>query len=215
MPGCGCDDRFAVFDRRAADADRRRYRRGGPDRTTRMLLDILLERGVADASVLDVGGGIGVIDHELLRAGARQALLVDASSAYLDAARLEWEEAGGERGLSMIQGDFVALADGIPPADVVTLDRVVCCFPDVGALVGLSAARARRLYGLVLPRDRLVARIAIALVNAWYRLRGTAYRAFVHPNALVDTLAVDAGLLPVAESGTYFWRVVLFERTGV
>ncbi len=39
-------------------------------------------------------------------------------------------------------------------ADIVTLDRVGCCYLAVDELVTASAAHARRLYGLVLPRER-------------------------------------------------------------
>ncbi|HEU0237350.1 MAG TPA: hypothetical protein VFR14_13000 [Candidatus Limnocylindrales bacterium] len=176
------------------------------------MLELLRARGVDNASILDIGGGIGVVDHELLAAGASRAVLVDASAASASAALDEARDRGTADRLEILRGDFVARAPELAPADVVTLDRVICCYPDVEHLVGLSAARARRLYGIVLPRDRLLARIAIGLTNAWFRLRGKAYRAFVHPNEFVDSLAAAAGLRLAAESGTYFWRVAVFER---
>jgi magnesium-protoporphyrin O-methyltransferase len=212
VDACGCDEFAEVFDRRTAEGDRRRYRRSGPDRTTRLLLDLLRTRGVEGASLLDIGGGIGVVDHELLASGASRAVLVDASAASVAAAGDEARVRGTADRLEIIRGDFVARAPEVAPADIVTLDRVICCYPDVEHLVGLSAARARRLYGIVLPRDRWLARIAIGLTNAWFRLRGKAYRAFVHPNARVDGLAAAAGLRLAAESGTFFWRVAVFER---
>jgi hypothetical protein len=66
----------------------------------------------------------------------------------------------------------------------------------------------------VLPRDRAVTRLALALVNAWYRLRRRAYRAYVHPNANVDALVAEAGLRPTDEATTTLWRVVLYTRDG-
>ena len=212
MNCCSGDEFAEVFDRRTADNDRRRYRRAGPDRTTRQLLDLLRARGVEGASILDIGGGIGVIDHELLTSGASRAVLVDASAASVAAAGDEARDRGTADRLEIIRGDFVGRAGEIEAADVVTLDRVICCYPDVDGLVSLSAARARRLYGIVLPRDRRLARVAVGLTNAWFRLRGKAYRAFVHPNGHVDGLAAAAGLRLAAESGTFFWRVALFER---
>jgi len=212
VDACGCDEFAEVFDRRTADSDRRRYRRAGPDRTTRQLLELLRARGVEGASILDVGGGIGVVDHELLTTGASRAVLVDASAASVAAAGDEARDRGTADRLEILRGDFVVRSAEFEPADIVTLDRVICCYPDVEGLVGLSAARARRLYGIVLPRDRRLARIAIGLTNAWFRLRGKAYRAFVHPNAVVDALAAASGLRLAAESGTFIWRVALFER---
>jgi magnesium-protoporphyrin O-methyltransferase len=212
MDACGCDKGFEIFDRRSAETDLERYRSKGPDTTTRMLLDLIRARGVRGASVLDIGSGIGVIDHELLREGAGHALLVDASQPSLEAARNEARRRGHLDRLDFVDGDFVSRAEAIDPADIVTLDRVVCCYPDMEALVRLSASRARFLYGLVLPRDRTILRFGMRFMNLWFRIRGMAYRAFVHPNARVDAIAAEAGLRPAAEERTFVWRVVLYER---
>ena len=212
MDGCGCDQGFEIFDRRSAEADLERYRRSGPDASTRMLLDMIRARGVRGASVLDIGAGIGVIDHELLREGAGHAVLVDASQPSLEAARNEARARGHLDRVDFVDGDFVSRAPTIDTADIVTLDRVVCCYPDMESLVRLSASRARTLYGLVLPRDRTMNRVAVRLVNLWYRIRGMTYRTFTHPNDRVDAIAAEAGLRPSKEERTFFWRIVLYDR---
>jgi predicted TPR repeat methyltransferase len=213
MDSCGCGDDFAsIFDRSTAEDDRDRYRRHGPDRTTRMLLDMIERHRARDASLLDIGGGIGVITHELLRAGAGHAVLVDASPAYLAVARHEARTANVLDRVEIVEGDFVRRAAAIDAADIVTLDRVVCCYPDAEALVSLSADRARRLYGLVLPRNRRLVRLAIWLGNLRFRLRRSPYRAFSHSNELVDSLVGGRGLAALEERQTFFWRVVLYGR---
>ena len=214
MDACGCEGFDEMFDRDTAEADLARYRRHGPDATTGMLLDMLRAVGVRGATILDVGSGIGVIDHELLREGAGHAVLVEGSSASLAVARQVGRERNTLDRMDFVDGDFVGLAPGIDIADVVTLDRVVCCYPAVDALIGASATRARSWYGLVLPRDRAFLRIGMRILNAWYRLRGRAYRGYTHPNARVDALAAEAGLRPTSERFTMVWRVVLFERAG-
>jgi hypothetical protein len=214
MDACGCDGYSEIFDARTARHDLKRYREHGPDRTTALLLGMLTAAGVGEASVLDIGAGVGVIDHELLAAGAGRAVLVDGAAAYQAAARQEAGLRGTLDRLTFVEGDFVAVAGRVDPADIVTLDRVVCCYPDMPGLVRASADHARRLYGLVLPRDRVVTRWALALVNAWYRLRRRAYRAYVHPNANVDALVAEAGLRPTDEATTTLWRVVLYTRDG-
>lgn len=212
MDACGCDPFASIFDRKTAEGDRDRYRRKGPDVTTTMLLDLLAPYRTAGATVLDIGGGIGIVHQALLRAGAGHAVLVEGSPAYLAVARDEARRTGLLERIEFVEGDFVRRADGIDPADIVAIDRVVCCYPDVDALVGLSAARARTAYGLVLPRDRAVVRLAIRLENLWFRLRRKAYRAYVHPTALVDELVAMAGLHARAERRTLFWRVVVYDR---
>ena len=214
MDACGCDDFASIFDREAAERDRDRYRRSGPDRTTRMLLDLIVARGIAGASVLDVGGGIGVVDHELLRAGAGQAVLVDASPASLDVAREEARRLGLTDRIQFVAGDFVRVASDLEHADIVTLDRVICCYPNATALVRGSAERAGRLYGLVLPRDRWWLRLGARLLNLTFAIRRQGYRAFIHSNAAVDALVAQAGLQPAAERTTRYWRVVLFARAA-
>lgn len=214
MDSCGCDRGFEIFDRKSAEGDLARYREHGPDRTTRLLIDLIGREAVIDASLLDIGGGIGAVDHELLAEGAAHATLVDASAPSRVAARDEAGRRGHLDRLDIVDGDFVARASEIERADIVTLDRVICCYPDMASLVRLSAARARHLYGLVLPRDRWVIRLAVRLENVWLRLRGVQFRAFAHPNDRVDALVREAGLLPRGEHRTFFWRVVLYERAA-
>jgi SAM-dependent methyltransferase len=212
MDSCGCDRGFEIFDDKSAAEDLARYRENGPDATTRMLVEMIRERGVVGATVLDVGGGIGVIDHELLQDGARRAVLVDASAPSLDAARDEAARRSSLDRIEFVEGDFVSRAEAVEAADIVTLDRVICCYPDMESLVRLSAAHATRLYGLVLPRDRAFMRWGARLLNVWFRLRGWRYRSYAHPNERVDALAAEAGLRARDERTTFVWRVVLYER---
>ena len=117
------------------------------------MIDALKKQGVSGVSLLDIGGGVGAIQHGLLAAGVQNATDVDASKAYLAAARQEANRRGIADRVDFQYGNFVEMADKIEPADVVTLDRVICCYPDMEKLVSLSVERARQLYGLVYPRD--------------------------------------------------------------
>lgn len=83
-----------LFDESTAARDLRDYRRKGPNKTTRWLIDALKEEGIDGATVMDIGGGIGAIQHELLQAGASRAAGVDASTAYLAAIKEEAERQG-------------------------------------------------------------------------------------------------------------------------
>jgi magnesium-protoporphyrin O-methyltransferase len=214
MDSCGCDDAFAIFDRATAEGDRDRYWKHGPDRTTRLLLELLEPYLTTGSTLLDIGGGIGVIDHELIRSGVGHAVLVDASTPSLEVAR----SLAGERGtldrLDIVEGDFVHRAGSLEAADLVTLDRVVCCYPAAEALVSLAAARTRRALGLVLPNDGMLVRLGIRLINLTFRIRRRAYRSYAHRNAEVDGFAARHGLRPIAERATWFWRVVVFTREG-
>ena len=212
MNSC-CQGVDEVFGERAARNDLRRYRKRGPSKQTRLLLDAIRDEGIERATVLDIGGGVGAIQHELLEAGAGHATSVDASVAYMRAAREEAERRGTADRVSYHAGDFVALAEGIEPADVVTLDRVICCYPDVQALVGRSADRARRIYGLVYPRDTWWTRIGVRVANLGMRLARRTFRAHVHPTRVVDAAAREHGLTPRLQRGAGpVWQVALYTR---
>jgi hypothetical protein len=53
---------------------------------------------------------------------------------------------------------------------VVTLDRVVCCYPDPEALLGAAAAKTRQVLAFTYPRDRWYVRTMFAFGNFWLRL---------------------------------------------
>lgn len=211
-PECCRVDYDAMFDTEEARRDLLQYRANGADPSTRRLIDALLAEGVQGASLLDIGGGVGAIQLELLTAGAAAATDVDASSAYLSVAESEADERGFRGRTRYVHGDFAQIADEVEPADVVTLDRVICCYPDARALIGRSAAKAGRLYGLVHPVDRWWTRALARLGNLGYRIFRNPYRMHVHPQPLIDRLVADAGLRPIARHDAWFWRTAVYRR---
>jgi magnesium-protoporphyrin O-methyltransferase len=212
MDCCRAQSLDAEFGKKIAAINLRQYRRGGPSKTTRLLLKAVEAEGVAGRSLLDIGGGVGAISHELLRAGLAHATSVDASGAYVAAARSEAERQGHEDRLTLQQGDFVLLADDISAADIVTLDRVICCYPDMPALVSASAAHARLVYGLVYPRDTWWTRLGVRMVNLYFRIRRHAFRTFVHPPESVNALVTAHGLQTRFRQSTGVWQVVVYAR---
>jgi magnesium-protoporphyrin O-methyltransferase len=211
---CCRPDYDAVFDGRAARRELATYQRNGATGTTRRLLEAIRESGVAGARVLDIGGGVGVIGAELLRAGASRLTDVDASRPYLAVARREIERRGfGERATFM-HGDFVELADAVEPAEIVTLDRVICCYADWASLVERSLDRARRLYGLVYPRDRWWMRLSVATIRIAGRLFGQALPFHVHPERAVDARIRAAGFEPIFVRRGIAWQTILYRRTS-
>lgn len=154
MSCCQSQAADAVFDERMAQRDLQQYRKKGPARTTRILLDALTAEGVEGATLLDIGGGIGAIPNALLEAGVTEAVAVDASSAYSEVARKEAVRRGRDELISYHHGDFVEFAQRIEPAEVVTLDRVICCYDDMEALVGAPLRGCLPARQLVEPTGR-------------------------------------------------------------
>jgi magnesium-protoporphyrin O-methyltransferase len=203
-----------MFGEKRADRELRRYRKNGPAKTTKILIDAITSEGVEGKTLLDIGGGVGAIQHELLKAGAGRSVGVDASPAYLKAAKEESVRLGHADRVRHHEGDFVEIAPSIEPADIVTLDRVVCCYDDVDSLVGQSSARANKLYGLVYPRDNWFLRSAIRVANLFLWLTRCPFRAFVHPSARVEALVAESGLHRRFYRRTALWQVVIFAKEG-
>jgi SAM-dependent methyltransferase len=206
---CGTAD---FFGDRIARRNIRKYRRGGPYGTTKRLLAALRETNVPKETLLDIGGGIGMIAHELLAAGTSSAVIVDASPAFLAVAQDESERRLTEGRLRLQLGDAVELRDEVPAADVVTLDKVVCCYVDMESLLAIAASRARRVMALVYPRDDWWVRALVACGNFVLRLQGSGFRSYVHRNAAIETALRRAGLAPQSLRRGAFWIVAVFER---
>jgi magnesium-protoporphyrin O-methyltransferase len=205
-----CSHRF--FGARQARRHAKRYRKDGLDQTAQRLVDELAERGVDGASVLEVGGGVGGVDLELLGRGAERAVVVELSNGHDGAAEALAAGAGAEARIERRHGDFAEDEASIEPADVVVMHRVVCCYPDPDLLVGAAARHARRLLALSFPRDTWWLRLGLAAANVWFRLRG-GIRTYVHPPAEVVGIVEAAGFATVLdERSTRIWRIAVFER---
>lgn len=212
MNCCQCQGIEEVFSQQYVTKELSRYRRTGPPKTTRMLVEAIKEAGVDGLTLLDIGGGVGAVQHELLDAGVQGATNVDASMAYIQAARDEAQRRGYAERVSHHYGNFVDLATNIDPADIVTLDRVICCYDDMEKLVSLSAERARKIYGLVYPRDTWWVKIGLVVENLFLRLQRNPYRAFVHPTQVVEALVSRIGLKRASYRQTFVWQVVVYSR---
>ncbi len=213
MPAnCCTTDYEAMFDARTAHRQAEAYRRRGAGGTTRRLVEMITAAGVEGATVLDIGGGVEVIGTELLLAGAVSLTDVDASAPYISVATHELARRGFAEQSAFHHGDFVQLADELADADIVTLDRVVCCYGDWRALVDRSTQRARRLYGLVYPNERWWIRAGIGMGNLCLRALGRSFRGHVHPERKVDARIRAAGFETRAHHRGLIWQTVLYER---
>jgi len=203
----------AHFGPKMAEGDLRLYRRRGVTGITRALLSELRKWPLQGKHLLDIGGGIGILGAELAASGLAGATLVEASPAYLEAARRELEPRFAGRPTEFVLGDFALLADTLPDRDVVTLDRVVCCYPDFGALLQGAAARTLSLLAFTYPRDRWHTRLTIALENFLRRVKGGGFRVFVHKPDLMRARLEAAGLVPAVRRETFVWALELYRRS--
>ena len=163
-------------------------------------------------SLLDIGGGVGTIHHVLLDDGVAGATHLDASRGYLDVAREEAAKRGHADRVRFLFGDFIAVAESLPAADIVTLDRVICCYPDMETMVLRAAEKTRRVLGAVYPRETWWVKVGIAVENTMSRIRKSAFRVYLHSPVAIEKRFEESGLKRVSRQRTAIWEVAVFER---
>jgi 16S rRNA G966 N2-methylase RsmD len=190
----------------------RRYRRRGLDRTQQFLVGYLTEQGIEGASILEIGGGVGEIQVELLLCGADRATNLEISENYEAEAADLLRETGMTGRVTRRFLDIATAPGEVAEADIVVLHRVVCCYPDYERLLGAAAGHARRLLVFSHPPGTPLPRAMIGLENLMRRLRGNDFRAFVHPPpAMVDVVRAK-GMTPTYRHHGLSWDVVGFAR---
>jgi hypothetical protein len=202
------------FDPKEAQRELRLYRDKGLLKPAEKLVAALVAAGVDGKRLLDIGGGVGSVQHELFKAGVARAVDVDGSSSYIAAAQEEAERQGTRDRVEYHHGDFIDIASGLEQADVVTLDRVLSCYPDVAAMVANSTTLAGTFYGVVYPRKSLVSKLVVRAGNLMLKLKKNPFRVFVHDPKRVDAMIRDAGFVPRYQGKTLVWHVVLYERAN-
>jgi hypothetical protein len=205
----GCD---AFFGERFARRMAKRYRRRGLDATARRIVAYLEARGIRDASVLEIGGGVGEIQVELLKRGARRTVNLELSPAYDREAQALLAEAGLSGRADRRLLDIAVAPDAVEPADAVVLHRVVCCYPDYERLLGAAAGRAGRLLVFSYPRRNPVTRLFVAAQNLAFGAMRREFRTFAHPpEAMLDVLRAH-GLEPAYADHNLVWAVAGLAR---
>jgi len=214
MPCNCCEITDNAFSEAEARAEIKTYRKRGPAKQTKLILEAIRSLGLKDAALLDIGGGIGAIHHELLNDVAHEATHVDASSAYLKEAKEETARRGNSERVEFIHADFTEVASDLPQVDIVTLDRVVCCYPDFRSLLKAAADHSRMAVALTYPRETWYMRIGLQVINFFQRLMRNPFRVFLHPVAEMESLFQREGFVKTSMRRVSVWEMALYQRSG-
>src|SRR6266508_4321642 len=203
-------DRF--FGKRFAQRLAKKYRKRGLDKTAREMADFLRGRGIEGATVLEIGGGVGEIEIELLKAGASRAQNLELSRAYEGEARRLAEEAGVGGRVEWRIHDIAQDPQAVEPADIVVMHRVVCCYPDYERLLEAAADHARRALVFSYPPRNGVFRAFYGVFNLVMRLTRSSFWGFAHPPGAMLAVLEGRGLRRAYEGHVGIWRVAGLER---
>jgi len=162
--------------------------------------------------VLEIGGGVGAIQIELLRRGAASAVNLELSPAFEDEARRLLREAGLEGRVDWRLHDIAANPEAVDPADVVVLHRVVCCYPDYERLLGAAADHARRLVIFSYPPRHALSRLFVSAQNLVFRLLRREFRTFAHPPSEMLAVVEERGFRRTLDHRALVWQIAGLER---
>jgi magnesium-protoporphyrin O-methyltransferase len=213
MPSCcnarGCD---AFFTPRLARRAAERYRKEGVDKTAERVLAFLEEHGIEGATVLEIGGGVGEVQIELLKRGAARTLNLELSPAYDEEATRLAREAGLEGHVERRLHDLAVDPTDVELVDVVVLHRVVCCYPDYERLLSAAADHARRLLVFSYPPRNVLSRFLLGAQNLLFKLQRKEFRTFAHPPARMLGVVEGRGLVLAYDHRPLVWQIAGFER---
>jgi magnesium-protoporphyrin O-methyltransferase len=176
------------------------------------MIALLADRGVQGATVLEIGGGVGEIQLELLSRGAASATNLELSPGYEAEAAKLIEEAGLAGRVSRRHVDIAENPGDVAPADIVVLHRVVCCYPDYAKLLGAAADHARQQLVFSHPPRNLVSRAVLAMQNGLLRWSGRDFRAYAHPPSAMLAVLAERGMRPAVAHRGPVWQVAVATR---
>jgi magnesium-protoporphyrin O-methyltransferase len=201
-----------IFSEKTARGDAQSYRRKGLDATSQLIVDYLKERGVEGRTVLEVGGGVGAIQIELLKAGATRATSVELTPTYEQVALELLREAGLEDRVERKVMDFAHSANEFAMADIVIMNRVICCYPDMPVLAGAAADHTAEVLVMSFPRRTWWTRALLSVGNLALRVARRQFQVFIHPPAQILAEAERHGLRKALDNPGRFWQVAAVQR---
>jgi magnesium-protoporphyrin O-methyltransferase len=197
-----------------ARGSRKRLEKKGLEESQKNLVEGLKRVGFENATLLEIGCGVGYLHQSLLESGARNAIGIDLAAKML----AEAESRAADRELtdrvSYFEGDFLEIDDRIEQADICLLDKVVCCYPDAETLLHKTLAKTRHVCALTYPRDRWFVRLGTGLWNLVLWLVRSDFRTFVHQPAQLECWITDSGFEKNYEGSTTAWVSQVFVRSS-
>jgi hypothetical protein len=209
---CPSGDYPRFFNQRFARRLANRYRKRGVDKTAQKMVEFLQALDLQGASVLEIGGGVGEIEIELLKAGAARAQNLELSPAYEHEAHRLAGQAGVQGRIDWRMHDLAQDPGAVEPADLVILHRVVCCYPDYQRLLAAAADHARRALVFSYPPRNALSRAFYGVFNLVMQLTGSAFRGFAHPPGAMLGVLEDHGLRRTYGRRSRIWQVAGLER---
>lgn len=209
---CCSDNPAAKFFDKESNKFIKKYRKKGLEKISRMLVEGIQELGIKDATILDVGCGVGGAHRALLRSGAAKVYATELSEEMLNAARTFNNEEGMTDRVEYILGDIVEMNGEIPEVDITMHDKVVCCYENADGLLEKTLDKTKNIYGFVMPRNNSIARFGFGFITFISKLLRWDFHPFYHPEQPILDRIEKAGFRLKIENHTLIWNVRVYQK---
>ena len=206
---CGAD---MLFNLKSAQKELRSYKKKGPGKSTKKLLSLLSVYDQKGKSLLDIGGGIGAIQWEFVRNGGAITADVDSSSGYLAVASAYAKEIHHE-GASFKMSDFNDVHDEFARHDFVSLDKVVCCYPDYEKLLGNALNKTGKVLAMSMPLGGWLPKFMSQFTKLYLVFKKNPFRTYIHSPKKVHDYIESRGFRLAEKAFSFPWLVRVYERS--
>ncbi len=206
---CGAD---LFFNKKTAAKEYRKYLKKGPSRVTAKIIEQLDSQNVGGKSMVDVGGGIGALQWWFLQKGGNKTTDIDASSGYLKQAENHASKNGWQDKTHFIMGDCTDVYKEIEDPHFITLDKVVCCYPNYKEILELTCEKSTGHISLSYPMDGIISQTLRWFGDLYFRLVKNPYRPFVHPVKDIRNVFAERGYQRIAHDLAFPWHVETYAR---
>lgn len=190
----------------------KKFRRKGIDKPSRKLVEGLTDIGVESKSILEVGCGVGGLHLTLLKRGATSARGIDVSEGMLAAARLLAEEMGLDDKVQYHCDDFVHMNGELSPADIVVMDKVICCYEDPVKLINKASKNCRSLLAVSYPRKSWIGYMIFHIPSKLGELLRWSFRPFYHSTVFIEHTIRQEGFAEAFCTTTPIWQIQIYRR---
>jgi magnesium-protoporphyrin O-methyltransferase len=211
-PNCAALEGTNKFFNTQARRSEKLFKKKGLRKEQKYLADGIRQSGMREAEILEIGCGIGGLHLSLLKDGAAKATGFDISEKMIAAARKLSAEMGLQERTQYRRGDFVAMHDDAPTADVTILDKVICCYEEVSELIARSTAKTRRIYAVSYPRQNPFVRLVFKSTKFFLKLFRQAFHPYYHEPKQIQNWIAETGFEKVYEKETIIWLIQIFQR---
>ena len=137
---------------------------------------------------------------------------VDASNGYLEVVKSHAVENDYMDKAQFQYGDFVEKANEINMYDFVTLDKVVCCYPDYESLLDQALKKCENTIALIFPIGGPIPKIFVQIEKIYFYLKKISFGTYIHSPRDIEKFIVSKGFKTVHKKISFPWHVQIYTK---